>query len=82
MTTRVKLHPRDTGQAFLNQIGAVQVESSRTRRRVEFRRMIRSLQSLRLVPADHEWLYVALGVDKNGDGIILVEGTNKKPRKK
>jgi hypothetical protein len=46
--------------------------------------MIRSLQSLRLLPADVLWEYLTLGVDKNGDGIIIAEGsyTNKRPTTK
>ena len=80
MSSRVKLRPRDVGLAFLQQLGAAQTEPSKTKRRVEFKRMIRSLQSLRLLPADFLWEYLTLGVDKNGDGIIIVEGTNRKPR--
>lgn len=80
MSIRLKIHPRDTGLAFLNQLGAAQTEPSKTRRRVEFKRMIRSLQSLRLLPADVLWEYLTLGVDKNGDGIIIAEGKNRKPR--
>ncbi|MCZ6775233.1 MAG: hypothetical protein O7D34_02110 [Ignavibacteria bacterium] len=80
MSTRIKIHPRDVGLAFLNQLGAAQTEPSKPKRRTEFKRMVRSLQSLRLVPADFVWEYLTLGVDKNGDGIILAEGTNRKPR--
>lgn len=80
MSTRVKLHPRDVGLAFLNQLGAAQTETSKVKRRSEFRRMIRSLQSLRLLPADVLWEYICLGVDKNGDGIIIAEGSYTKSR--
>ena len=80
----IKLHPRDTGLAFLTQLGAAQVEPSKTKRRGEFKRMLRSLQSLRLLPADVLWEYITLGVDKNGDGIIIAEGSyrNKRPTAK
>lgn len=78
--TRVKLRPRDTGLAFLQQLGAAQTEPSKVKRRVEFKRMIRSLQSLRLIPPNFLWEYLTLGVDKNGDGIIIVEGKNRHTR--
>ena len=80
----VKIHPREVGLAFLSQLGMAQIEPSKTKRRVEFKRMIRSLQSLRLLPADVLWEYITLGVDKNGDGIIIAEGTyrNKRPTAK
>jgi hypothetical protein len=80
----VRIHPREVGLAFLNQLGSAQVEPSKPRRRIEFKRMIRSLQSLRCLPADVLWEYLALGVDKNGDGIIIAEGTyrNKRPTAK
>ncbi len=76
----IRLQPRDVGLAFLNQLGKAQTEPSKTKRRVEFKRMLRSLQSLRLLSADVTWEYITLGVDKNGDGIILVEGSNRKQR--
>ncbi len=76
----VRIHPREVGLAFLNQLGAAQTEPSKPRRRIEYRRMIRSLQSLRLLPADVLWEYLTLGVDKNGDGLIIAEGTYRDKR--
>jgi len=80
MRKLVKLHPRDVGLAFLSNLAAAQTEPSKPKRRVQFRRLIKALSTLNLLPADFVWEFLTLGVDKNGEGIVLVEGTNRNPR--
>ena len=80
MRKLVKILPEAVGLAYLQQLGAISLHTDKRIRRGCFKRCIQILHLLDLLPANFVWEYLTLGVDKNGDGIILIEGTNKVTR--
>lgn len=73
----IPLKPEAVGLAFLQQIGTVNLLTSKRKRKSLFLKLIRSLNNLDLIPAKFDVNYLTFGVDSNGNEIILVEGQHE-----
>lgn len=72
----IQLSPEQVGLSFQAQLETTLISPSRKRRGATFRRLNKVLRDLGLIPKSTEFSpeYITIGVDSNGDGIILVRG--------